>query len=66
MPTEINPLIKSVSIEKPETGVQEVTLVLRYTGQIELEGQIVENEELSIELPSHAPPPEQKSGKKEK
>lgn len=59
MSTTINPLIKSVSIESPETGVQEVTVILRYTGQIDLQGQINQDEELSIEIPSHAPPPEE-------
>lgn len=62
----INPVIQSVDIQPGENlGEQIITLVLRHTGSEDLSGLIIQGEELSIELPSHAPPPEKKSGKKE-
>lgn len=59
-------LVDSVSVVQPEENLQIVTLTLSYRGQVDLQNQIVEDEELSIEIPSHAPPPQEKSGKKEK
>jgi len=59
MPKRIDLVVKDVSIVTlPGTDVQEVNLRLQYSGEETLEGEIVQDEELSIEIPSHAPPPE--------
>ena len=51
--------IDSVSVEtNPANDVQTVTLVMTYTGTENLEEQIIQGEQLTIELPSHAPPPQ--------
>lgn len=39
-------------------GVQTYTLIVSYRGEVDLTDQIVQGENLSIEIPSHAPPPE--------
>lgn len=61
MPQEIELEITSVDIkvdEETQDDVQVVTLELRYNGSVDLSGQIVQGELLSIEIPSHAPPPQ--------
>jgi len=53
--------IDSVNVEtNPTTDVQTVTLVMTYSGAENLEEQIIQGEQLTIEIPSHAPPPEGK------
>lgn len=61
MATKIDLDIESVSVEtNPANDVQTVTLVMTYSGSENLESQIVQGEQLTIEIPSHAPPPEPK------
>lgn len=60
MPTKISPLIESVNFT--EDGADKIiTIVLRYEGAAEqdLSEQFVVDEQLDIEIPSHAPPPEE-------
>jgi len=53
--------ISSVSVEiDPTNDVQTVTLVMTYSGEESLEEQIIQGEQLVIEIPSHAPPPQDK------
>jgi hypothetical protein len=53
----IDTIVQSVSVDVRQNGDQIVNLELRYTGTEDLDGAIVQDEELSIEIPSHAPPP---------
>lgn len=57
MPTTISPVIEAASVDVKENGDQIVTLQLRYTGQQDLSQQFTVDDELNIEIPSHAPPP---------
>lgn len=52
---KINPLVESVEVTM-DGHDQIITLTLRYTGAINVAEKISENEELAVELPSHAPP----------
>jgi hypothetical protein len=50
-------LVQAVSITtEPGTDVQTVNLQLRYEGEEVLAGQINQDEELTIEIPSTSPP----------
>lgn len=61
MATKITLDIDSVSVDtNPANDVQTVTLVMTYRGNEDLEEQIIQGEQLDIEIPSHAPPPEGK------
>lgn len=60
MGNKITALVESVSVTSPGPAVQVVTLQLRYEGEENLSEQIIQNEELTIEIPSKAPPPEGK------
>jgi hypothetical protein len=44
--------------QESATGVQTLQLTLRYEGDANLQDMIRQGEMLSIEIPSHAPPPE--------
>lgn len=65
--TKIDTLVQDVSIYEDNAGpvpppgqtAYIINLTLRYVGTVDPTGQIVEDEELSIEIPSHAPPPEE-------
>lgn len=57
MPTTISPVIEEVSVGVKEGGDQIITLQLRYTGPEDLSDKFTINDELNIEIPSHAPPP---------
>lgn len=57
MPTTISPVIESVSVDLKENGDQIVTLQLKYTGTEDLSDKFTQDDELNIEIPSHAPPP---------
>lgn len=57
MPNIISPVIESVSVDLKENGDQIVTLELKYTGEEDLSDKFTVSDELSIEIPSHAPPP---------
>lgn len=66
MPTKIDLEVQSVTIQSGEDQqgeYQSVTTVLIYRGATNLTGQIEQGEELTIEIPSHAPPPAPKKGK---
>lgn len=53
--------IDSVDVTNPGGVEQTVTLVMRYSGEENLAEEIIEGEQLAIEIPSHAPPPQQKN-----
>lgn len=59
MPTTISPVIEEVSVGLKENGDQIVTLQLKYTGEEDLSNKFTVSDELNIEIPSHAPPPQQ-------
>lgn len=48
--------VDSVNVDKQEGGDQVLTLVLRYSGTLDLSQKIIQGQTLSVELPSHAPP----------
>lgn len=53
--------IESVDVvTNPANDVQTITLVMTYNGAENLEEEILQGELLTIEIPSHAPPPEAK------
>lgn len=53
--------ISSVDVvTNPQNDVQTVTLVMTYSGQANLEEEILQGELLTVEIPSHAPPPQDK------
>lgn len=58
MPTTISPVIEVASVDVKENGDQIVTLQLRYSGQEDLSDKFTVDDELNIEIPSHAPPPQ--------
>lgn len=55
--------LDSVSVSSPGGVEQVLTITARYTGEENLSQVIQEGEQLVIEIPSHAPPPEPKKGK---
>lgn len=59
MGNKITTLVEGVSVDSPGSA-QVITLQLRYEGEENISEQIIENEELTIEIPSKAPPPEGK------
>lgn len=64
MPQTISPVVTSVNIQE-DTNIPvpngkhayRITLELLYIGTVDPTNQINQDEELNIEIPSHAPPP---------
>ena len=56
MSVTIEPVVHKVEVADGDPGEKVITLVLIYTGTENVAAQITEDDTLSIELPSHAPP----------
>lgn len=56
MPTTISPVIEKWEVDE-DGDDQIVTLRLRYSGTEDLSDKFTVDDELNIEIPSHAPPP---------
>lgn len=50
--------VVSISVNDIGHGIRRVTVVVDYVGNLDLDDEIIPTERLSIEVPSHAPPPE--------
>lgn len=51
--------ITSVDVDtNPANDMQTVTLVMTYNGAVNMSEQIIQGEQLTIEIPSSAPPPQ--------
>lgn len=61
MGNKITALVQTVSVDEPgPVGEQIISLQLKYVGEENISQQIIQDEELTIEIPSKAPPPEGK------